>query len=522
MAEFTFPANDYERTRTLLAVTGSWWSEQFDRIDQSEALVEGTARRTVQTYLDTIELFNSVSRLSVPILQREQWFPLVLTESERNGDVAGLARYDGEFQYDQTSPTIRYDRGVARPTSSFPFPQEVVSAPAIFNRILLPSLSYVEGVDYKIQEDIGVITFTVNPFDDNRIPKVEVFEDGEVVDRQVILWVFRGHQDLDDIYLQFGYVINLPLPSSAQYRDLVNAVFDGLVEGTTLRSIQLAVAALTGVPLTIEQQETVERIEDDGRFQLVITDQHVYRFKRGSTVVVSEGDTVQAGEPLTDTIQVFEFQRGQVPAELVALSYGDGLVLNGVFLGDLTFENKEVPLTVEQNFPPEGKTRVEWALGGFPGDVEAFFDLLHTRGVTAGQTMANLLDIRENPETEPGPASLPLTINPLEFLIQNVFRSNTFVVKVKISSAGEDALGLGEGFVLRKLVPPWTLMVVLAELSAGPDRVTMDGPGLASDTEAGYEEDVVVSLAMGPVEESLTPGDVSERVTIKQIGGRCV
>jgi hypothetical protein len=521
MATYTFPANDYERVNNLLGILGSYWSTVFDRTDQTHSIVEGSSRQAFQTFLDTVELFNSVSRLKVPVFNTKQWFPITLLESERNGDRAGLARYDGEFSFNQTAPTIRFDRGVERETSSFPLADDMVRAPAIFNRILAPSLALVEGTDYFITDDLDIITFRDDPFQDPRVPKREILEDGAIVDRETILWAFRGQFDSNDIFLQFGYVLGLQLKSSEAYRDLVNAVFDGLVEGTTLRNVQAAASALMGVPLVVEQRETVERIEDDGRFQLVITDVNVYRFQQGTTVIVSEGDVVNAGQPLTDVVQIFEFQRGEVPPDLNSLAYGDGLLLGG-FFGELLFENTPTPLVVETD-TPSGRTKVSWELGGFPADVERFFDVMHTRGVASGTTMANLLDVRTNPISEPTAANLPSEINPLGFLIENVFRMNTFLVKVKVSQAGPDALGLGVGSILRKLIPPWTLMVVLAELSADPDRVTMDEPGMASETEPGYDETVTIGLGMSPIAEGVDPGSfVDEHVTIRQVGGHCI
>jgi hypothetical protein len=50
------------------------------------------------------------------------------------------------------------------------------------------------------------------------------------------------------------------------------------------------------------------------------------------------------------------------------------------------FENKVVPLIVDTNHP-SGYTFVKFDLGGFPADVERFFDELHMRGVDAAETV---------------------------------------------------------------------------------------------------------------------------------------
>jgi len=192
-------------------------------------------------------------------------------------------------------------------------------------------------------------------------------------------------------------------------------------------------------------------------------------------------------------------------------------MLLNVFSSDLIFENTDKTLVVTSD--ENGKTRLEWELGGFPGDVEAFFDELHARGIEKGQTLANLLDVRENPSTEPEAASLPATINPLEFVIKNVLRHNAFLVRIKVNGIGEDAAGLEWSSILRKLVPPHTAMLILAELSPTQDHVTMNGPG--SEQSTGYEETVEMFDGMNTVTETVPTSQISEAVSLKQIGGHC-
>ena len=180
---------------------------------------------------------------------------------------------------------------------------------------------------------------------------------------------------------------------------------------------------MTGTKLVVEEEETVEEVRTEIGRQLVITDKTVYQFNPTANILVSAGDEVVEGQSLADTLQFFEFNRGQCPteAQCPAVALGRGLLGRG-FFGDLVFENKAVPLVVETDV--EGFTKVSWKLGGFPGDVELFFDQLHERGVAEGETLANLQDTRTNKVGEPGPSNLPATINPFEFLCKNVFRNH--------------------------------------------------------------------------------------------------
>ena len=213
-----------------------------------------------------------------------------------------------------------------------------------------------------------------------------------------------------------------------------------------------------------------------------------------------------------------EFNRGQCPPidTVPALAVGAGLLGPGYFQ-DLVFINQPVPLIVSTD--ADGYTKLSWELGGWPGDVELFFDQVHQRGRAAGNTLAELLDQRPpgTRDTQPEAGSLPSVINPLAFLCQNVLRNNFFLVRVKTSS--QAGLGLDSAKEFRKIVPPGTGMIVLIELAYDADNITMDAAG--TDTSPGYEEAVQAYLGQA-IAETVTPSMVSESVTLRQISGHCV
>jgi hypothetical protein len=55
------------------------------------------------------------------------------------------------------------------------------------------------------------------------------------------------------------------------------------------------------------------------------------------------------------------------------------------FFGGLVFENKDVPVTVEEDV--DGYTKVSWSLGGFSLDVEKFWEDVHASGVSKNQNL---------------------------------------------------------------------------------------------------------------------------------------
>ena len=235
--------------------------------------------------------------------------------------------------------------------------------------------------------------------------------------------------------------------------------------------------------------------------------------------ILTPGQKLKAGDPLTDLLQILELNRGNTldPAQVSALTLGPG-VLSWGFYSDLTFNNQETPVQVTLDV--DGYTKVSWALGGFKYDVDKFWRDVHRAGVAAGKTIAMLLDRRENPEGQPQAGNLPQTINPLTFLVQNFLRNNAYIVKVKAGNQLANRLAFVPADQLRKIQPPHTLMLLIVELVGMEFPVIMESPG--TTLTPGYTESSA-GFACMPFSETLSPSTfLAERVRSSQIGGRCV
>lgn len=434
-----YPANDLDRGRKLLALLGSFWSNTYDGADQVRSTVEGRADLERQNWLNLGEAVRAFSRYEVPIFHEQNWHLWVIRDSERSG------------------------------LNVWKSPAGIVSAPLLMNGLLDPSVVVSAGVDYEI--GAGSIQFWSDPFEDPRWGTSPVFDsDGNQVDTELYLWVFRGTFDWRKVYDHWGYVLGLKLDSSEAYRDLLNAVFDAVAGGTGEREVRLAYAAMTGLPLA-KGDETVEYVIRDATGWAVITDLNAYRLPAAATVTASVGDKLKAGDSLCDGLRFASLNRGETPTWVNALVMGRGMLV-GRFRSDLVFANADYPLDVTTD--EDGYTRVEFPIGGFPLDVEAFWDAVHEVGKEKGQTLAQLLDTRANKTGQPGASNLPSTANPVKFLVENVLRHNAFVVGIKMSSVADDAIGLGPARLLRKIVPPHTALLVLIEVSPETHSVILD------------------------------------------------
>lgn len=519
MATFRYPLNDFDRPDKLLGLMGSFWATTYQGNGLLEDLAETVGQMAQQSYSHFLELVNSISRYDVPLYHRENWYALRFRESEVNTDDSLIEQYrtPANSNYDSAG-NLTYGEIPGQTFYSITKPDDLVDVKLIFNRLTDPSVQLIQGIDFWVRD--SVITVREDPFQNPLIPKRDIINAaGEITDRECVLWLYRGQWDWKYVYEQFGYALRLNLQTSQGYKDFINAIFDAFVEGTSIRTLQQALATSFGVPLVVEANETIETIVEDADRLNVITDQHVYQFPLGTTAIVTEGDEVQAGDPLTDLFQVFELNRGEEISEstISAITLGPGVLAWG-FWGDLTFENTDVALVVEEDV--DGYTKVSWDLGGFVYDEEKFWDDVHASGVAKGETLAMLLDVRESPGGQPAAASLPATINPMQFLVDNLLRNNAYIVKVKPGSQLDRPLAFVPVEQLRKIQPPHTLMLLIVELVYADSPVIMDGPG--TTTEPGYEE-TVAGFPMMVISETLDPDTlIAERVRTSQIGGRCI
>lgn len=505
---FTFPT-PYDDAQRLLDTVGSFWSDVYSGNELVANTLHARAQIAAQAHLNLLELVASISRFKLPVFHTDNWTLLTLKESELNA--ANLPKWDGTYTF---GGSIAYDVAVGSDLFAWAAPDGLANARVITNQITNAKYVLTAGTGFTLQD--SVLWFTQNPFTSDLVRIREIFEDNVVVDRECDLWIYRGEWDHQQVFTQFGYAIGVHLESSRNYKDLVNAVFDGLVEGSTLRCLHNFISAMTDIPLA-HGDETVQYVLTDSRGPWVITDKNAYGFHPDSEITVAVGDDLVAGQTMTNGTVFEEFNTGEVSDAIRAMAVSPGFLAAGYYQ-ELVFENKTVQVVLDT---VDGYTKLTFEIGGFPGDVEKFWDDVHVAGVAKGQTLAMLLDTRpvEARDTLPTALALPSTVNPLQFLIANLFRENLLAVTVRPHLFGRNALGLSAARLLRRLVPPHSAVMLFAQLDAGPDEIMMDGPG--SDTAAGYEESVSTFLGGSHTESLNGPAYVAETVRAFQMSGQC-
>jgi len=508
MPTTTYPVYD-QFGQGLLNTLGSFWRYYFgDRVlldDHYRSL----GHRQGQLYLDYLNAVAATSRYDTQVFRREDWYLLILRDSDRNAirnvyDQTGLEYGGGESYGEAQTQEVLFPIPV-----DDPFFGSLAEAPfTIYNRVLYPSKTWAFGVGYDIDRERGVIRFREDPFESDYVATRQVYDDdGAVVDTEAGVWIYGGQFDIELMWKRWGFVVAEQLESSENYKEFVNALWDGYVFGPSSEAFSAAASAMLGIPIVLEAAEVIEDIVADTTRLLITTDKHAYVFSANANPIVSIGATVRGGEQLVDALRVIDLSSGERDyGGVPALSFGADF-LSGGYFSTLTFENKQV--TVEYlGVDEDDKAVVVFEVGGFPGDIDSFWEAAQTLGKETGkQTLAELLDTRANPVGQPLPAYLPTTINPLEFVIENILKNNLTIVKVRASAIGADAPGLDLFKYLRDIIMPHTTFVVFVEISADTDTIDLSQAG--DDEEAGVEEEITHFGGIVPTAEVLYPKSVA-------------
>lgn len=461
-----YPKTYLDRAENVRALTGSYWIEVYEGRDQIQDLVD--ARNTL--WKDSLrtwqEAENSKSRFSINPFKIKTWsyFPILKSKGVSvEGSFGGLGAYGGSsLIYGQT-------QGAA-----WDLPPGLAGVSQIYNRISGPSASLYEGLDFKLDQESGKIIFKSNPFSDSRFAVKDILSPSGDRDTELALWLHNAKFDTKSIQQIYGLPVGVDGISGEDYKGLVNNVYDSLILGMSLGRMAGILGHSLQTPVS-KDNEIVERIHNSGR-KVIITDKNVYFMSPKSSATVSIGDPVLAGTSLSTGLKIQELRNGSDITGINAITLGGGLISNQ-FTYDLSFVNKTVPTKVVTR---NNLTELTFEVGGHPFDVDHFWETVHRNGVAQGKTIAQGLDRRAVKVGEPAPESLPDSINPLRFLVDEVIPGGITLITVKADEVSRkiprldiipDLVSLGNG-VFFIFEAPLAMDSYFDVQSAGADKYT--------------------------------------------------
>jgi len=457
--------HSFENGEVMARMLGSFWSMWFNDQEKLKDILDGKGNAEYENYLQLKELTDSISKSDVPIFGKRYWRFVDFTSSEQSASdslknlygTAGVV-YGDPILYGQKRDSKYY---------SYPITEDMVGCSHLYNRVLDPSFVMTRGIDFDIDPTLMVINFYTDPLENELLSIKEVInDDGEVTDTIIGLWANNALVDKQHIWIHFGYVLNIWQKSSKYYRQFISALWDQLVLGPSKTAYKLAISAVTGIPVALGD-EVVETILTEDHAMTIITDLNVYEYVPTAVPTVAVGDAVQQGSTMTDGFQVLIPTPTTDWSGISALSVGKQFMHFDSVNGPIVFENKDVALEYLSK-DIEGRTIAQFEVHGVATDVSAFWSAVHKNGI-ADKTLANYLDTRADPIDEPSELDLPELINPFEFMMENIFANNAYVVHLKPAQFATDAPGLSYIGRMRLYMEAHTTQIIFIEMDPVTD-----------------------------------------------------
>lgn len=461
----------------LFATLGSWWSREYSGRDQAAAIVYGEHVETAQLLEDMSATIDSASRLLIRPYRTVEWYPV----------------------------EINQDATAVPPDANYPFAyvcsNQLRGASGALDLILNPAV-YWTAADFQITDSI--ISFATDPFQQPFVQYSKSTSGSGGIGLACEIWLRHAELDTQNLARQYGYPLSISRRSSASYKRLLNAVYDAMTYGPTEYAIRNLLSEGTAIPICQVDGEIVEVIgpRDVGE-TFVATDKSVYKFQLDQIAIVTEGQVLSLGEPITDAINFVEIF--QQDLQEYASWWGSTLVTRGYLDtcddDTLVFENKLVAVSLTSD---QGYTKITWPMPGDQVVVTRFFNELHARGVLLAQrdatclprsqkildtriavdppvyyakgTLAHWIRGQDEASGEPIASDIPIQINPMQVLFDWVFGHDMLVIRTRSVSRGDNQNSLSDLATLRRVLPANLNILFLLELG-GHRQATLAGSG---------------------------------------------
>lgn len=482
----TFPAGDVTDGQYLYRSLGSFWTQIFQDKNVLKGYTSAMAEEVIQSYYNLIETVNQYSVKDIDLYHKEKWLPLVIKKSEYNKAPFVFSSTGAVFGYQPASDLFYADQ-----LFRFGFPKETLGGKIfsftptfnlanmglIANRVISPSLLLVPGVDILVKDN--TLYFKTDLFDNEYIPRAKVVGDfGEIAtfktsegqtleDEFIILWVYMAEIDNNEIYKNFGTLLEINLPTSESYKTLLKSLINLYVEGPTITALNAIFAALVNSPIVIETVEEIEDIYSDDKYQYVITSKHVYKLSLSQLLIgdLEPGELLYAGESLTEGVQLidtlidplwwknhFYISKLGFPSHIFAADTKN----------QLFFANDHSPLTYT-GANTEPNKRIVFPVTGRASDVKAFQDYINHP--SRKSTILEKLQL-------PASKTTTVMINPVDFLFTNFFKNNTLFLKLDFHSQEQLSLFFSLLPSIQPYLPSHVFLLVYLQLQLTEEVMT--------------------------------------------------
>ena len=491
---FEFPKDDLDIPGKPASLVGGYWIEVYEGKDQIQDLVYSRNTLWQQARDGWNEVYRTKSRLIIDPVSLKNWIYMPIIKSKgattKNSYGGGRAYGASEYQY---GVSVGY---------AWDLPASVTSVSQIYNRVSYPSASLIETIDFYIDKDAGKIVFKTDPFSNSNFAVSSINNQDGTTDTQLAMWAFRPKIDKRSIQLIYGEPIGVDGKSTPEYKEYINDIYDSIILGMSSGKLGHMLGAALELPVAVEN-EKVERIHNSDR-KVIITNKRVYFMPRSATATVSVDDAVVYGQSLSDGLVITELKRNCDISNIKAINLTKGFISND-FMYDLGFVNNYVTPTVTE--VENGKTEFKFYIGGHPLDVDKFWELVNKNGISMGKTLAEGLDKRIEKIGQPAKESLPNSINPLRFLVDEMVPGGLTLISINVESL---PFSLPRMEIIPDLVSLGNGVFFIFEAPLAIDS-SFDVQSVSASQYTGAET----------LEEYIDPSLLNNAVTLKTISSSC-
>jgi len=274
-----------------------------------------------------------------------------------------------------------------------------------------------------------------------------------------------------------------------EFKRTVNALWDMVTSGASTSLLAPALGAFFNVPTIQTDTETVEVITQDvNGDQLVATNNMIYRLPAEAILAttVAPGAVLRAGDFLDDSIRIYTGI--QDPAKLQAMPYGTDLrtyipaiSLPPAFFSvplayGLSASWDSVPVYCE-GLDRNGNPKLWFPLGGPDADVRAYWESVWANAETRNQSLAACFVGYLNDIVVYGPGTICGYVEPLQYLLKNVFGANVLLVSVntaRMRAGARPSSLFSFTRALQNLLPSSTWLFLVEHRTADVEQYSVD------------------------------------------------
>jgi len=428
-----FPEHAWDDTSAAFNLLGDFWTAVYPGRDVVKHLTAARLEIERNNHDRLTELTNQLSRIQSPIAE---FFALRSWEIESD---LSLPEGVESFSF------ISYDLSLKQ--------------------------ALVKGTDFKIVDRAVVWANDVSPIKD--------WPASATNDKAKLVWLWRVKRTTNPMRDNWGYLLQVLAEKSQDYKDLLNTLFDILAKGPSSLLIRQAYSYALGLPVT-RGYETVEDTSQDHRRSIVITDQNVYLGHLSARPHAEPGSYLGPGESVFDSLLFHENGEG-IPDWLEQI-YLDRAFIPQLKESTLGWKNSNLP--TKRYIRSDGSAAIEFLLDGSTEDSQAFWTQVRANGVLSGKTLEKCLS--SNPNVEPSLIHLPAYVNPLQFLLEEIWRSGYVIVSIKVDHIDPTAFGIVGLKSLREYFPINRLLYVMLTITHGELFATGSLSGSAVSYDSGY------------------------------------